>query len=308
MIDITRIIKKSISIATVGYSLTGLFLVNNAYAETNASFKSNDLGPFAAFSAFTQIGKYTYFLGETEIGAKHQKLATTFTTFAGWNKEHGFKATLQYLRQKPDVSFFDKTRSIWIQQASLGLEYLYVFNNVFQFNASGYYGYIPEESVTIKNSTTINDIFGANTVVQDSNSDIEIGRISRGHQFGGWLGLSYTPFRDTLLRGKVVCDALNRDLKYSAYYDDNGQVHSRDNTLYSCGLGATVQFPIYSGFSFRFDVDYNQLNQRYNPELTWTPDFVDNMRFSLGGKIEKAGYEGDNSGFYNYYVKMFYEF
>jgi len=307
MIDITRIIKKIIYKASLIYAFAGLFLASSAYAETTVTYKNNDLGPFAAFSAFTQIGKYSYFLGEAELGAKQQKLATTFTTFLGWNKEHGLKATLQYLRQKPSVQFFDKDREIWVQQGSLGLEYLYVYSNTFQFNASGYYGFIPEESVTIKDQTTINTIFGTDTV-QDSTQDIEIGKIVKGHQFGGWMGLSYTPFTGTLFRAKVVCDFLNRDISHNAYYDDNGKIKSRSSTISSCGGGATIEFPIYNGLSFRFDTDYTGLQQKYNPELTWAPDFVDNMRFTLGGKIVKSGYEHDLAGYYNYYLKMFYEF
>lgn len=307
MIEITRIKNKIISKATFSLALAGLFLANQAYADATVTYKNNDLGPFAAFSAFTQIGQFTYFLGETELGAKHQKLATTFTTFAGWDKEHGFKATLQYLRQKPTVQFFDKDRDIWVQQGSIGLEYLYIYSNTFQFNASGYYGFIPEESVTIKDQTTINTIFGANTV-QDSTQDVEIGKIVKGHQFGGWLGLSYTPFKDTLFRAKLVCDFLKRDISHNSYYDDDGKVQSRDSTISSCGAGATVQFPIYNGFSFRFDTDYTAIQQKYNPELTWAPDFVDNMRFSLGGKLVKSDYEHDSYGYYNYYLKLFYEF
>ena len=200
------------------------------------TYKSNDLGPFAAFSTFTAIGKYSFFLGELEAGAKHQKLATTFTTFAGWNKEHGFKATLQYTRQKPKVNFFDKSRSVWVQQGALGLEYLYVHSNLFQFNASGYYGFIPSESVTIKNENTSTTLLVAGNTVVNSNKDVEIGKIVKGHQFGGWIGATYTPFKDTLFRAKLVCDYLKRDLEFHLMAFPVVKVYKRSFGLRALGL------------------------------------------------------------------------
>jgi len=293
MIDITRIIKRIISTATFSYAFVGLLFANYAYAGTSVTYKNNDLGPFAAFSAFTQIGKYSYFLGEAEVGMKHQKIATTFTTFLGWNKEHGIKGTLQYMRQKPTVDFYGTNKDIWVQQGSLGLEYLYVYSNKFQLNGSGYYGFIPEETVTSNTQTTVNTILGTQTI-QNTTQDKEIGKIVQGNQFGGWIGASYTPFKDTLFRAKLVCDFLHRDLTYDFYIDSVGDIQTRSKTLSSCGAGATIQFPMFYGFSFRFDTDYNKLQQKYNPELSWTPSFMDNMSFTLGGKIIKSDYEHDS--------------
>ena len=306
MFDIKRIINNKtftkINTTTIAcLSISGLLLSSSTFADSKATYKTNDLGPFAAFSTFTSLDKYTFFLGELEAGAKHQKLGTTFTTFVGWNKEHGFKATLQYTRQKPQVNFFDKSRDVWVQQGAIGLEYLYVQSNLIQFNASSYYGFIPSTSVTIKNSNSSVTLLTDGSTTINKTSEQEIGEIVEGNQFGGWVGVTYTPFKDTLFRAKIVCDYLKRDLQYDSYYDSNGDIQSRDNTISSCGAGATIAFPIYAGFSAKFD-------EKYNPELIWAPSFSDSTKFILGGKVEKTDYEDLSGGFNSYYLKMFYEF